>query len=142
MNIREFLNRAVDLNDRIIEILSRAEMLRKSLYGRGVSYENNGSSGGSSCSDAIGRAIAKIVDFENRADELIDELITVKIEIEDVLILVEDRKLRNILERKYIYFESNEVIAAALGYSTNHVYKLHNKAFKALEEKWIKIDKE
>ncbi len=142
MGLKEFLNRAILLNDRILEILNRAEMLRNSLYGRGVSYENDGTMSGSPCSDAIARAMAKIIDFERKADELIDELITVKIEIEDVLELLSDSKLRHILERKYIYFETAEVIAANLSYSKNHVYKLQKEALKELEEKWIQNDTE
>lgn len=142
MSLKDYLNRATLLNDRIVEILNRAEMLRKSLYGRGLSYENDGTMSGRPCSDTLARAIAKIVDFESKADELIDELITVKIEIEDTLDLLSDSKLRVILERKYIYFETNEVIAASLNYTTNHVYKLQNKALKELEEKWIKNDSE
>lgn len=104
------------------------------MYGRGVSYENNGGSGANGSNDIIGKAIAKIVDFEHEADIMIDELVTLKIDMEHQISLISDFRYRKILERRYLFFESFKAIASLLGYSEKHIYRLHSEAINALEK--------
>ena len=137
MTFKAYLAEAVKLNEQIFEILDKANLMRNNLYGRGVNYENDGIASGSLSDDALGRAIAKIIDFEKSADVLIDELVEMKIKIEKYILKLPDKKLRQILDRKYLLFETNEKIAADLKYSVNHVYKLHNKAVRIIEDIWI-----
>lgn len=137
MTFKAYLAEAVKLNEQIFEILDKANLMRNNLYGRGVNYENDGIASGSSSDDALGRAMAKIIDFEKSADVLIDELVEMKIKIEKYILKLPDKKLRQILDRKYLLFETNEKIAADLKYSVNHVYKLHNKAVRIIEDIWI-----
>ena len=129
MNAKEYLNQAWELNQMINDKMEKAERLRQDLYGRGVSYENNGGS------DAISKAICKVIAFEQEADALIDKMIAIKIDIEHAIGKLDDRRYRKLLERRYLFFESFEVIAGKMGYSKKHIYRLHDKAVSALDEK-------
>lgn len=137
MTFREYLKEAEWLNEQILEILDKANLMRNNLYGRAVNYENAGTNSGNSADDSLGKALAKIMDFEKSADVLIDQLVEKKIVIEKHILKLTDVKLRRILEKKYLLFESNEKIAADLKYSVNHVYKLKNQAIRIIEEVWI-----
>ena len=135
MNAKEYLNQAWELNQMINDKMEKAERLRQDLYGRGVSYENNVGSSPNGGSDAISNAICKVIAFEQEADALIDKMIAIKIDIEHAIGKLDDRRYRKLLERRYLFFESFEVIAGKMGYSKKHIYRLHDKAVSALDEK-------
>lgn len=138
MTAKEFLNRPWELNQRIKDKLENAERLRQELYGRGISYDNTSHSPNSSM-DALGRAVARVVDFEKEADEMIDQLVALKIEVEHQIAVLDDRRYRRILEERYLFFASFDKIAAELGYSKKHIYRLHDEAVNALDEKLRQI---
>lgn len=135
MTAKEYLNKPWELNCEINDKLEKAARLRQDLYGRGVSYENNADSSPNHSTDAIGKAVCKVVAFEKEADVLIDQLITLKIEIEHTISMVDDRRYRKLLERRYLFFESFETIAATMNYSKKHIYRLHDEAIFAVGEK-------
>lgn len=135
MTAKEYLNRPLELNDEINDKLEKAARLRQDLYGRGVSYENNGGSSPNHSTDVMGKAVCKVIDFEKEADVLIDQLITLKIEIEHTISTISDRRYRKLLERRYLFFESFETIAATMNYSKKHIYRLHDEAISAVDEK-------
>ena len=116
MNAKEYLNQAWELNQMINDKMEKAERLRQDLYGRGVSYENNGGSSPNGGSDAISKAICKVIAFEQEADALIDKMIAIKIDIEHAIGKLDDRRYRKLLERRFLFFESYEVIAGKMGY--------------------------
>lgn len=135
MTAKEYLNRPLELNDEINDKLEKAARLRQDLYGRGVSYENSGGSSPNHSTDAMGKAVCKVIDFEKEADVLIDQLITLKIEIEHTISTISDRRYRKLLERRYLFFESFETIAATMNYSKKHIYRLHDEAISAVDDK-------
>lgn len=119
MNAKEYLNQAWELNQMINDKMEKAERLRQDLYGRGVSYENNGGSSPNGGSDAISKAICKVIAFEQEADALIDKMIAIKIDIEHAIGKLDDRRYRKLLERRYLFFESFEVIAGKMDTAKN-----------------------
>ncbi len=134
MNVKEFLNRTFILDNEINSKLEKIKCLKEDLYGRGISYETTGASFSGSTDDSMARTIAKIVDFEHEVNELVDELVSVKIEIEHAIGKIDDIKCRRILERRYLFLEDFKVISIKLKYSKKHVYRLHNDGIKALEK--------
>ena len=98
MTAKEYLNQAYTIDKQIAGKIRKAEMLRKSLYGKGLNYESNGSNPNHS-GDALGRAVAKVVDYENEANQMIDSLIALRIEIENTIQGVPDEKERTLLEK-------------------------------------------
>lgn len=134
MTAQEYLGQAYKIDKQISSKLKKAELLRKSLYGRGLNYENNEGSSPNSSGDAIGRAVARVVDYEREADEMIDRLTELRVEIEKVISSIKDEKLREVLEHRYLYFESWDQIAANMSYSVRTIYRLHDTALQAVSE--------
>ena len=139
MNIVKYLNQPHELDEKIERKILQIKRLKEDLYGRGICYENTGHSE-SPASDAISRAIGKIVDYEHEVDLLIDELVTLKIEIGHKISMMDSIKHQHVLERKYLYFDSNELLAQRFKCSKNHVYKLVREAHQEFEETLIKTD--
>ena len=71
----------------------------------------------------------------NIEQELLERLeygLDMKSEVIGVIRTVRDPKLRLILEMKYLDLMSIGEIAARLGYSSNHISRLHNEAIDSL----------
>ena len=74
----------------------------------------------------------------NIEQELLERLeygLDMKSEVIGVIRTVRDPKLRMILEMKYLDLMSISEIAGKLGYSSNHISRLHNEAIDQLD--WI-----
>lgn len=74
----------------------------------------------------------------NIEQELLERLeygLDMKSEVIEVIRTVRDPKLRMILEMKYLDLMSIGEIANSLGYSSNHISRLHNEAIDKLH--WI-----
>lgn len=132
MTAKEYLNQAYFIDKQINSKVKKAEMLRASLYGKGVNYENNGGSSPNSSGDALGRAVAKVVDYESEANEMINQLVELRLEIETVISELTDESERTVLEKRYLFFESWEQIAIDMGYSLRMIYYLNKKALKKI----------
>ena len=140
MTAKEYLNQAYTIDKQIAGKIRKAEMLRKSLYGKGLNYERNGSNPNHS-GDARGRAVAKVVDYENEANQMIDSLIALRIEIENTIQGVPDEKERTLLEKRYLFFESWEKIAVDMDYSVQHIYRIHARALVTVEKMRVNATK-
>jgi hypothetical protein len=142
MTAKEYLNQVYYIDREINMTLAKADKLRKSLYGKGQKFDDVGGSK-SSCtcsSDHIGDTVALVIDYENKANELIDKLIRARIEIEKAIQLVPDSAQREVLERRYLLFQPWETyfdiktgdkiigIDEAMHYSSRQIYRIHRKA--------------
>lgn len=131
MTAREYLDQAYKLDREAEMLLQKAESMRRSLYGRGQCIENR-----TTCpdNDTIGKTIAKVIDYERRADELIGQLVEIRVEIENAVKEVSDPIQREVLERKYLLYQDWDTIAKKLNYSKRQVYRLHNQALEKLKD--------
>ena len=143
MTAKEYLSQAYKLDREADMILQKADALRKSLYGRG----QNGESGNHfSSGDSLAKAIAKVVDYEHRADEIIDRLIDMRIEIENVIASVPDPTQREVLERRYLLYQPFEGgydkktgtyikgIDESMGYSVRQIYRFHGYGLQKIKK--------
>lgn len=76
--------------------------------------------------------IVKIVDWENEINQDIDMLVDLKSEIMQVIKKVDDLELQTLLEQRYLNFRTWEQIAVDMGYNVRHLYRMHDKALKAV----------
>lgn len=76
--------------------------------------------------------IVKIVDLENEINHDIDMLVDLKSEIMQVIKKVDDLELQTLLEQRYLNFRTWEQIAVDMGYNVRHLYRMHDKALKAV----------
>lgn len=77
--------------------------------------------------------IVKIVDLENEINQDIDTLVDLKTEIMQVIKKVDDLELQTLLEQRYLNFRTWEQIAVDMGYNVRHLYRMHDKALKAVQ---------
>lgn len=143
MTAKEYLNQAYKLDCKANMILQKADAMRKSLYGREQSIENgtHNSSG-----DGIAKAIAKVVDYERKADEIIDKLVDMRIEIENAINSVPDPIQREVLERRYLMYQPFESgydkktgiyikgIDEIMGYSARQIYRFHDYGLQKIKK--------
>ena len=85
--------------------------------------------------------VCKIVDLENDISADMEALIQLKAEIIATIKAVECIEYQLILEKRYIDDKSWPDIAVDLGFKMRHLYKLHDKALKAIKipEKYFAV---
>jgi len=76
--------------------------------------------------------IDKLVDLESELNNDIDALVDLKREIMGVIRNVQDKEYQTLLELRYLSFMTWERIAVDLGYSIQHIYRLHNQALEKI----------
>ena len=147
MTAKEYLGQVYYIDREINMTLAKADKLRKSLYGKGQKFDDIGGSKSSQSSDKIGDVIATVIDYENKANALIDKLIKARIEIETAIKLVPDSIQREVLERRYLLFQPWETyfdiktgdkiigIDEAMHYSSRQIYRIHGKALL-----WVSVN--
>ena len=147
MTAKEYLGQVYYIDREINMTLAKADKLRKSLYGKGQKFDDVGGSKSSQSSDEIGDVVAMVIDYENKANALIDKLIKARIEIETAIKLVPDSAQREVLERRYLLFQPWETyfdiktgdkiigIDEAMHYSSRQIYRIHGKALL-----WVSVN--
>ena len=87
-----------------------------------------GMPGANNVSDKICDSVANIIDLNNQINTDIDKYVDLKGEILEKINIIDDDRLRNILQDRYISYWTWEEIAWKNNYSWQHVYRLHEKA--------------
>ena len=140
MTVKEYLSQVYKIDRRIQITLAKAEKMRASVMHKSQTFGGEGS--GTPAPDKIGEAISKAVDYEHHADELVDKLVKMRLEIERAIQTVDDVVQREVLERRYLMFQRWESgydertgeyikgIAESMGYSERQIYRLHGKALR------------
>lgn len=130
MNAKEFLQQAYFLDRQADLLLKKSELLRKSLYGHGKSD--------TPCKlpncDGFSRTIAKVVDYEKKADELVRKLVDVRLDIEIAIAKVPDSRQREVLERRYLLYQGWDEITEIMNYSKSHVLRLHKSGLEEVKK--------
>lgn len=141
MTVQEYFDQVKTLDVLVEKKVNRAEMLKKSLYGRGLS-SNYDTIGKSNCSskDALGHAIATYMDASNEADTLIDKLCDLRVEVGKLIDLIPNENQRLVLEHHYLMYLSDIQIAEKLGYCRQHVHKLLQSGLEAVEKEVTECD--
>lgn len=143
MTAKEYLSQAYKLDKQADMILQKAAAMRNSLYGRG----QNGESGKPAPSgDSLAKAITKVVDYERKADEIIDMLVDKRIEIENAIAEIPDPIQREVLERRYLMYQPFEGgydkktgvyikgIDKSMGYSVRQIYRFHGYGLQKIKK--------
>ena len=138
MTAKEFLSQAYRLDRQAEMLLAKADKLRASLYGRGISYD--GSRVKSGMSGDLSDVVEKVIEYERQADEVISMLVEKRLEIERTIAAVPDEIQREVLERRYLLYQPWETyfdkrtgektigIDEAMSYSARQIYRIHGEA--------------
>jgi hypothetical protein len=76
-------------------------------------------------------AVAKIVDLQAEINRDIDELVDLKKEISSIIKAVPSPELQTLLEKRYLCFQSWEIIAVDMGYS------MYTTCISSIIRRWI-----
>lgn len=140
MTAKEYLQQIYKIDKRINITLSKVQKMKESLYGKGIEMSDTPSSNHGT--DTLGKSICKVMEYEEKANRLIDRLVDLRLEIEEVIDTVSDSEQKEVLERRYLlfqpwesYFDKNKEIyvkgiAEEMGYSARQIYRIHGEALK------------
>lgn len=144
MTVKEYLSQAYYLDRRAEMLIAKADKLRTSLYGRGVSYDGSRVKGGAS--GDLSAVIDKVIEYERQADEVIESLVKKRLEIEHVIAAVTDDVQREVLERRYLLYQPWETffdkrtgekiigIDETMNYSVRQIYRIHGEALQVVSQ--------
>jgi hypothetical protein len=148
MTAKEYLSQAYVIERRIGIIRRKVQALRSAL--EYSSPDLQGSSGGAA-GDRMSESVAKIIEYEQRAESLVRILIDRRMEIEESINALADPVQREILERRYLLYEPWEGhfdentgeyikgIADNMQYSPRWIYKQHGLALKEIQKSAVKF---
>ena len=75
--------------------------------------------------------IIEYIEYSEQINEMIDELINLKMTVVEEIENIDDGLYRTLLTERYINNKNWEVVANILGYDERHTLRLHNDALRA-----------
>lgn len=150
MTAKEYLSQAKTLDRRINIELKKIEKLRSKLEYCSPGWDSNGS-GKSSKGNKLTNAIAKIMEYEEKANEMIDKYIELYVNIEKAIYSLDDPLEREVLERRYLLYqrwesrynertgEKEAGIIEDMDYSRRRIFQLHGEGLKKIALNCIEL---
>ena len=93
--------------------------------------------GNESTSNKLTELLSDKIELELKVRNQAEKTELTKIQVQDLISLLEDEKAERILSRKYISFRTTKEIAQELFYSESYIFKVCKKAFYTIMEKVI-----
>lgn len=131
MTAKEYLKQTYRLDQRINSKLEQLSALR-SLAVK-VTALNDGTFKETREIHSREYAIAKMLDMEKELNTEIDTLVDFKSEIMRLIKKIEYTELQTLLELRYLCFKTWRQISDEMGYSEQHIFRLHGKALELIE---------
>lgn len=133
MTTKEYLNQVDRLNRMIDNKLAEIYQLKTLVCSISVATDSEKvKSSGSQ--DKMGDTIAKIVDMEKEADEMIDKMLDIKQKIVKQIENIENTNYYDVLCCRYIGRMTFEAIAKKMNYSWRQVIRIHDLALEEFEK--------
>lgn len=132
MTAKEFLSQAYRLDQRInskIEQVSSLNDLATKCTATITGMPHNPNKG----NDSMATAVAKIIDLQDEINKDIDALVDLKAEIIRTIKKLPNPEHQIILEQRYLIYEKWEQIALDMGYSIQHIFRMHDAAVSEIE---------
>lgn len=101
------------------------------MSGKAVRYDSDGSTHERK-GNPVENAYCCLADYETEADRLLQEMNTARQRAEKLIASVPDQAQREVLTRRYIIGQRWEDIAECMGYSRQHVTRLHGYALQKM----------
>ena len=131
MNAEQYLkqvaDKKADIDDKMAD-LQRLKSLRLS-----VTASLQGTGGGSGSGDRLCYITAQILDMDAELNAMIDAYVDLRKEISITVGMVQDERLRKLLQKKYFDHKPQKVIASEMHYARQHIDRLHKQALEAVE---------
>ena len=131
MTAKEFLSQAYRIDQRINSKLEQIQSLRELATKATATLADSPASGNRNV-HSMSDIIDKMIDLENEINEDIDQLVDLKREIVTIIKRVQNPEHQTLLELRHLCFKTWEHIAVALGYSIQHIHRLHDAALRTV----------
>ena len=131
MSTKDYLSQAYRIDQRINSKLAQVMCLRD-LLGKATGTLSGAPKAATPNLHSMEDTIAKMVDLENEINEDIDALVDLKAEIMRRIKRVDNTEYQTILELRYLCFKRWEEVSVELGYSIQHLFRLHDEALEAV----------
>lgn len=129
MTTKEYLSQAYRIDQRINSKLEQIVSLRE-LATKATSTLSDTPPSGSCNVHSMEGIIVKIVDLENEINKDIDTLVDLKREFVFIIKKINNPEYQTLLELRYLCFKTWEQIAVEMGYSLQHIFRIHDKALR------------
>lgn len=131
--VSRYLNQSFYIDQEINSKINHLNLLEDKLNNLTTTYGDTPPSGTREV-DSMQKTIANIMDLRVEINEKIDEFVDLQREIMHVIDKVPSSKHRTLLTNRYLTFQEWELIALEMGYTMNHVHRLHREALDIVEK--------
>lgn len=129
MDAKTYLSQAYRIDQRINSKLEQIVSLRE-LATKATSTLSDMPSSGTRNIHSMEGIITKMVDLEEEINIDIDTLVDLKREFVTIIKKINNPEYQTLLELRYLCFKTWEQIAVDMGYSVQHIFRIHDKALK------------
>lgn len=135
MNIaKEYLKQVETLDTKIQQKKIELDSLKDGAIGLGA-FDYSKEKVQTSASESMSGKVAKYVDLENEIHEDIERFTELKHKVIGQIHMLDDPKYINVLFKKYIEYKGLKEISKELGYSYDHIRRVHGWALLAFQRK-------
>jgi len=131
MTTKEYLAQAYRIDQRINSKLEQIVSLRE-LATKATSTLSDMPPSGTRNMHSMEGIIVKMVDLEREINHDIDTLVDLKREIMSIIKKINNPEQQTLLELRYLCFKTWEQIAVDMGYSSQHIFRIHDKILKGI----------
>lgn len=128
MTAKQYLNRVRRIDKEIEALLRLVQHTRESLESVTQNYDADGAQ-----STKNPHKYDRLVELESLVDQKIDEQISLKAEILNTIMQLDDRRHRLVLMEYYVEMKTWEQVAVDLHYSYMHITRIHGYALKEVQ---------
>lgn len=133
MTAKEYLSQAYKIDDDINSKLEQIASLRE-LATKATTVISDMPGSPNRNLHKMEDAIVKLTDLEAELNEDINRLATMKVDITRMIKRVPNRQERNVLEKRYLCYETWEQISVDMGYSIQHTFRIHDLGLQKIGE--------
>jgi hypothetical protein len=132
MNAKDYLSQARYLDQSINAKIQQLSQLND--LATKATAVLNGMPHSNSSTSTMADTVVKIVDLQNEINRDIDTMVDLKADILRLVKTVSCREYQTILEKRYLCFQSWEMIAASMDYDIRWLYRLHGRALEEVQK--------
>ncbi len=133
MTAKEYLQQAFYIDRKINLNLQKVEEMKRALYGKAVSYTNNGIKNATKANNTE-CVVMRVLEYEEQINSEIDKLVDLRIQIEAVISKLTNEQQKEVLTRRYLLYQKWEQIAVGMHLDLRWVYRLHGRALQSVQK--------
>lgn len=134
MRVKEFLGRALQIDDMINSEMAELDSLRRLSMNIGGSRLDERVTHSAPNEAPFAKWVERIVDKEKEVNEKIDRLVAIKMEISEFIDKVQNARWQRLLRTRYVMCKSWPDVAVEMNCGLSTVFRIHKKILENLEK--------